>query len=196
MQEEKLSPERSLQLIQQMIDKAKNTVADRSFYFLLWGWLVFIASLAQFILKVGFNSPYHYTVWSLMIVGVIVSTIHGMTEAKKEPVKTYVGEVLNYLWISILLTYILFGFIFARTGWQNCYPFYILLYSMGSFVSGRALKFPPLVWGAIASWILAVVSTFTTYDINILLCGLAVLFSNIIPGYLLKSKYRKMQEYV
>ena len=194
--EEELSPESSLRLIHQMIDKAKNTVADDSFYFLLWGWLVFVASISQYVLKVVFQSPYHYTVWGLMIVGIIVSVIHGFMMNKKRTVKTYVEELLDYLWISIFLSYILFGFIFARTGWQNCYPFYMMLYAMGSFVSGRALKFSPLVWGAIVSWILAMISTFTSYDTNILLCGLAVLASNIIPGYLLKNKYRKMQIHV
>jgi len=42
--EENFSPEESLQFIQTMIDKAKDSVADKSFYFLLWGWLVFIAA--------------------------------------------------------------------------------------------------------------------------------------------------------
>jgi hypothetical protein len=37
MEERKFSPEQSLALIQSMIDKAKNTAADDSFYFLLWG---------------------------------------------------------------------------------------------------------------------------------------------------------------
>jgi hypothetical protein len=196
MQEQPLSPESSLQIIQNMIDKAKNSVADDSFYFLLWGWLVFIASIGQFVLKVIVKSPYHYVVWSLMIVGVIASAIYGYRESRNAKVKTYVNELLDYLWIGIFLSYILFGFIFARTGWENCYPFYMSLYAIGSYVSGRALKFPPLVWGGLASWLLAIISTFTPYDLNILLCGLAVLFSNIIPGYLLKNKYRKMKTHV
>ena len=196
MQQQPLSPESSLQIIQNMIDKAKNSVADDSFYFLLWGWLVFIASIGQFVLKVLVKSPYHYVVWSLMVVGVIASAIYGYRVNRNAKVKTYVNELLDYLWIGILLSYILFGFIFARTGWQNCYPFYMSLYAIGSYVSGRALKFPPLVWGALASWVLAIISTFTPFDLNILLCGLAILFSNIIPGYLLKNKYRKMKAHV
>ena len=196
MQEENLSPQDSLQLIHSMIDRAKNTVADDSFYFLLWGWLVFAASTIQYVLKVILNSPYHYLSWSLMFVGVIVSIIYGTTQHKKRKVRTYVEEILNYLWISIFFSYILLGFIFARFGWQNCYPFYIMMYAIGTFVSGRALKFPPLVWGAVASWLLAIVTTYTSYDVNILLSGVAILISYIIPGYLLKRKYRQMQLHV
>ena len=90
----------------------------------------------------------------------------------------------------------LFGFIFSQIGWEHCYPFYMLMYAMGTFVTGRALKFPPLVWGAIASWILAVVATFTSYETNMLLTSLAILLSYIIPGYLLRIKYRHMNAHV
>jgi len=196
MNEENLSPQQSLELIQSMIDKAKNTVADDSFYFLLWGWLVFAASIIQYVLKVIVHSPYHYLAWTLMIVGIVVSIFYGASQSKKRKVKTYVEELLDYLWIGILISYILLGFIFARLGWQNCYPIYMMMYATGSFVTGRALKFWPLVWGAIGSWILAMIATFTSYDINILLCSLAILVSYIIPGYLLRIKFKQMQYHV
>jgi len=67
----------------------------------------------------------------------------------------------------------------------------MLLYAVGSFVTGRTLKFPPLVWGAVGSWLLALLSTFTSFDLNMLLCGAAIIVSYIIPGYLLRNKYRK-----
>jgi hypothetical protein len=193
MEEEKFSPEDSLQLIQSMIDKAKNTVADNSFYFLLWGWLVFIASILQFVMKVIFNSPYHYLSWCLMFVGLVASTWYGYHQHRQKRVRTYVEELLNYLWIGILMSYVLFGFLFARIGWENCSPFYMLLYALGNFVSGRALKFAPLVWGAITCWVLAVIATFMSFNTDILLGAFAVLCSNIIPGFLLKKKFRKMQ---
>jgi hypothetical protein len=193
MEEEKYSPQDSLRLIQSMIDKAKNTVADDSFYFLLWGWLVFAASVVQYVMKVIMHSPYHYLAWCLMFVGFVVSTWYGYTQHRQKKVKTYIEDLLDYLWISLLITYVLISFIFARTGWENCSPIYILLYSLGNFVTGRVLKFSPLVWGAVVCWALAVISTFTDFDTKILLGALAVLCSNIIPGFLLKKKYRKMQ---
>lgn len=196
MEEKELTPQDSLMLIQSMIDRAKNTVADDSFYFLLWGWLVFSASIIQFVLKVFFQSQYHPMAWLLMFVGIVVSIFHGARQSRKRMVRTYIEEQLDYLWISIFFSYILFGFIFARYGWSNCFSFYMGLYAIGSFVTGRALKFSPLVWGAIGSWSLAILATFTPFDVNILLCALAIIVSYIIPGYLLKSKYRQMQTHV
>ena len=196
MQEESFSPEESLQVIQTMIEKTKSKVVDNSFYFLLWGWLVFIASIGQFILKVIVQTPYHYFVWNLMFVGVVFSVIYSVRTKRKRVVKTYVDESLDYLWIAIVASYVLFGFAFARMGWQNCYTFYMLLYAVGCFVTGRVLKFTPLVWGAIVSWVLAVISTFTSFDYNILLCALAILVSYIIPGYLLRNQFRKQASHV
>lgn len=191
MEEEKFSAEESLLLIQNMISKTKNTVAGDSFYFLLWGWLVFTACVLQFVLKVIFHSPYHPIVWSLMLVGAVVSAFHGIRESKTSKVKTYVEEMLDYLWISIFFSYVLFMFIFSRTGWESCYSFYMLLYAIGSFVSGRLLKFPPLVWGGIGSWLLAFASTFTSFDVDTLLGALAIMVSYIIPGYLLRAKHKR-----
>jgi hypothetical protein len=191
MQEEAFSPEQSIRLIQSMIDKTKNTVADDSYYFLLWGWLVLIACMSQYILKVIVRTPYHPMVWYLMFLGIIFSIIHGFKQNRERKVKTYVEEMLDHLWISIFFSFVMFGFIFARMGWQNCYSFYMLLYAVGSFVTGRTLKFPPLVWGAVGSWLLALLSTFTSFDLNMLLCGAAIIVSYIIPGYLLRNKYRK-----
>jgi len=196
MEEEQLSLKDSLQLIQSMIDRAKNKVADDSFYFLLWGWLVFAASVIQFILKVIVQSPYHYIAWTLMFPAIVISAIYGSKQSKQRKVKTFVEEVLDYLWLGIFVSFVLLGFIFARFGWQNCYSFYMVMYAIGSFVSGKALKFSPFVWGAIGSWFLAIISTFASYDVNILLSSLAILMSYIIPGYLLKNKYRQMKTHV
>jgi hypothetical protein len=196
MEQEPFSPEESLQLITNMITQVKNAAANDSFYFLLWGWLVFVAGLGQYILKVVFHSPFHPAIWSLMFVGVIVSVFYGRKQGRKRKVKTYVEEMLDYLWIAVFFSFVLLGFIFSRVGWENCYPFYMLMYAMGTFVSGRALKFPPLVWGAIASWILAIIATFASYETNMLLTSLAILLSYIIPGYLLRNKFRVMEAHV
>jgi len=49
-----------------------------------------------------------------------------------------------------------------------------------------------LVWGGVICWGLAILSTFTTYDTNILICATAILVSYIIPGYLLRNQHRKL----
>jgi hypothetical protein len=59
---------------------------------------------------------------------------------------------------------------------------------LGTFVSGSVLKFKPLIVGGIISWILAVIAVYLSYDFQILMGGLAIFFSYIIPGHLLRKK--------
>ena len=187
---ESFSPEESLRVIQTMIHQAKSSVADKSFYFLLWGWLVFIAATLQYMLKVIVRTEYNPLVWNIMFVGFIVSAVYG-SRHKGKLVKTYVDEGLRNIWICIGTVQVLIVFIFIRRGdWEHCYTIFILTYSIGCFLTGRLLRFPPLVWGAAACWALAVLTTYVDVDTNILLLAAAILLSYIIPGYLLRAEYK------
>jgi hypothetical protein len=187
---ENFSPEESLEIIKTMISQAKNSVADKSFYFLLWGWLVFIAATLQYILKVIVRTDAHPFVWNIMFIGFIASAIYG-SRHKSKLVKTYVDEGLRNIWICIGVVQVLIVFVFMRRNdWEHCYTIFILTYSIGCFLTGRLLRFPALVWGAASCWALAVLTTFVDADTNILLLAAAVLSSYIIPGYLLRAGYK------
>jgi hypothetical protein len=188
--ENNFSPEESLRVIQTMIDRTKTSVADNSFYFLLWGWLVFSAALLQYILVVFVRTPLNGMAWTLMFIGFIVSIIRG---AKKEQrrIRTFIEEGLGNIWICIMILQILIVLIFFRRGdWENSYVFFILSYSTGCFLTGRLLRFAPLVWGAAASWAISILMTFGDTPTNMLLTSAAVLVSYIIPGYLLRRDYK------
>src|ERR1041385_8603631 len=114
---ENFSPEDSLKIIQTMIDKTKTSVADKSFYFLLWGWLVFIGALLQFILKVVVRTEAHPAAWNIMFIGVI---LHGVRE-KDSSVRSFLDEGLQNIWICIGIVQTLVVFIFIRNGdWEHC----------------------------------------------------------------------------
>ena len=189
MIEEKFSPEQSLQVIQSMIEKVKQDVQDNSFYFLMWGWLVFIAALLHFALMMfkDFKQPYH--AWNLMLVGVIVSIIKGIKESKKEKVKTYVGETMNYFGINLGITYAGLAFIFGKFDlWIYSFPIYILLYAVACFFMGSVMQFALLKWAGLSCLLIVIVSVYVDYQWQLLLMALAVLLAYIIPGHILKTR--------
>ena len=47
--ENNLTPEQSLALIDNMINKAKNKLADDGFLLIFWGWLVAVSALIHFV---------------------------------------------------------------------------------------------------------------------------------------------------
>jgi hypothetical protein len=188
---ENFSPEDSLRVIQTMIDKTRTSVADNSFYFLLRGWLVLTGSLLQYILFVIVRTPLHGAAWNVMFLGFIISIIRRV-KAGPSPVKTYIDEGLASIWLCLAIVQALVVFVFFRFGgWDYCYTAFILLYSIGSFLTGRLLQFPPLVWGAAACWAMAVTTTFVDTPAKMLIMAGAILVSYIIPGYLLRSEYRR-----
>lgn len=190
---EELSAEQSLQLIQSMISKAKDNLQENRFYFLMWGWIAFAGIMGQFILKVVVHYRHHYLPWLLVIVGVIATIWNVNRQQKKQQVRTYIGESMGHLWLGMGISFFVLSFIISfkggpETGWLFSYPFFILFYALGTFVSGKLLQFRPLIWGGISNWLLACASVFFSFDYQMLFAAAAILFSYLIPGYALPSK--------
>jgi hypothetical protein len=188
--EKQLTELESIEVIQRMIKTAKNDLEDNSFYFLLWGWLVFIASIGHYLLwRADYDKP--YLVWLLMPAGGIISFIKGMQQGRKQKVKTYIDEVMKYVLMAFLFSLAIILFTMVRLQ-INTYPMVMVIYAVWLFISGGALKFKPLIIGGIINWIIAIAAFYVTFDMQLLLLALAVLLGYIIPGYMLKSKYEKL----
>ncbi len=186
------SPEESLSLIRSMITQARGSVADNSFYLLFWGWLVFLCCLTEFVLKVLLQSPNHSVVWWSMPVGGIITAIYSFRQSKRARVFSFVDQALDFLWVAIGIAFGLLVYInvVAKT-WDNAFIYYILLYAIGTFVTGRLLRFRPLVIGGLINFVLAGVCAHFSYDYQLLVASLALLVSYIIPGHLLRNRYRQ-----
>ena len=189
--EKDINPEQSLKLITSMIESAKHSIGDQSHFYLLWGWAVMIGCLLQYFLKAVIEYQHHYYAWLVTPVATIVHFYFVSRQEKKEVVKTFVGEANGYLWIAICMAFVVLAFIFTRIGWQYCFPFYILFYGIGTYVSGSLLKFKPFIIGGICSIVIAAATPFLSYDFQILTTAVAILISYIIPGHMLRLHYRK-----
>jgi hypothetical protein len=185
--EDNFSPKESLMLIQSMISKTKTNLSENRFYFLFWGWFAFCAILAQFVLKVVLHYKHHYIVWSLTIPAVVITLIYSNLRNRHRSSRTYIGDSMSFLWTGVGISFFVMSFIISngKEGWYFSYPFFILLYGLGTFVSGKILQFTPLVMGGIFNWILACASVFFSFDYQMLFAAAAIFTSYIIPGHLL-----------
>ena len=189
--EQPFNEQESLQLIHRMISTAKEELSDNGFFYLLWGWLVFIAALANYILLTIVNYEHHYMPWSvLMPLGGIISIIYGMRMEKKQKVKTFMDEIMKYVLISFLVSlFIVLFFMGSTAGVQAAYPAILVLYGIWLFVSGGALRFRPLVIGGIINWACAIAAFYLPFEHQLLVLAVAVLLGYIIPGHMLKANY-------
>jgi hypothetical protein len=190
MQEENLSPQQSLRIIQQMVGKTRAGFGNNSHYFLLWGWLAFAAMLCQYALKVWWGVHQHYQVWWVTVVGVVATVIMSRRQERNRRVSTYVDDSIKYLWTALGISFFTLTLVLGlgKVGFEHCYSFYILMYAIGTFTTGCLIKFRPLIIGGIACWGLSVATAFTGFDEDLLLAAVAMLVSYIIPGHLLRLK--------
>jgi len=189
MIDEKFTPQESISLIQSMINKTRRNISDNSIYYLVWGWITFIACTAQFVLKHIYDYEKHYLVWCLIIIGVIFSAWYGSRQGRSQKVKTYIGESIKWLWIGMGIAYFVLSMILTKYGWDKIvFPFFIMLYGLGTFISGNIIQFRPLVIGGIIASGLAIGAAWVEYDYQMLFAAAAILLSYIIPAYMLRYR--------
>lgn len=188
MEERDINPAESLSIIQSMVNKTQRQYSDDSFYYIMWGWLALAAALAHFVL-LKMDIEQAPIVWLLMPVGGIVSMIYGAKQNKKEKIKTYVSTYMGYLWSAMGIAMVVTLSMMFKLGVENTYPVLILIYGIGTFVSGGLLSFRPLIVGGVVCFVLSVAAFFVPFHIQLLFIAAAMLVSYIIPGHLLKAKF-------
>jgi membrane-associated HD superfamily phosphohydrolase len=194
MENNDMNASQSLLIIEAMINKAKNRFSENGFLYLLWGWVIFICGIAQFVL-IKLHNPHHPYVWMATWVTVIIQMIYLAKQKKRVRVKTYTDDIIKYVWIvfSVLLVMMIF-LIQINLGVKNFYFInicFLALYGMPTTLSGVILKFKPLVLGGIGCWCIAIASSFIPTQYHPLLLSLAVIIAWIVPGYLLRIRYKK-----
>lgn len=182
----------SLQLITSMINKAKNRFSETGLLYLLWGWLILICCVVQFVSIHYFNYPRAYYIWYSTWLLLIYQFFYLRKRKRNRKVKVYTSEIIGFVWLVFIITYALLVFILIYIkAFTGINPSILVTYGMPTFLSGIILKFKPLIIGGICCWLLAIASPFADYDYQFLLMAFAVIAAWIIPGYLLKAKFKK-----
>lgn len=184
--ENPMNEQESLKLIHQMIGVAKNSFRDDGTLYLMWGWLVLLSTLGHYVLLTQTSFEYPHMVWLSMPLAGVFTAVFVARKAKNQKVKTHVDEFLGYLWIAFAVSIIIITLFMSKLGYDKTYPLIIILYGIGTFVSGGALRFRPLIIGGALNWPIAIWAFFVPFEQQILLLGLAVVCSYIVPGHLLK----------
>jgi hypothetical protein len=197
MEEKQISGHDSLLIIQQMIDTAKKEQKDDGMGWILWGWLLFLASVFTYInLYTRWVSVFFF--WTAFG---IVSLLIGLFEVvrasffrKKEKVRTYTKDLFEKLNIGffIMLFFIVLAInldVDPRKGFAlllALYGFWILIY-------GTALDFRPSIIGAFVTWGFALGAMFVkTFEWTMILHAAAVLFGYIVPGHIARKEFKKL----
>lgn len=183
----KLTNEQSLEIISEMIQTAKGTVANNSFYFLFWGWVCVFANLGHYALIEfsSFKAP--YMVWLIMIPGGLFSFGYGFFQEKKAKVKTYTSSVTFWIWMTFVAGLIAILLVMPKMNYQIS-PLIMIITSMATFLSGIVLKFKPLLVGGILFWLFGVTAFYVSYENQLLMSAASLISGYLVPGYMLKMR--------
>lgn len=194
MEEKQLTGQESLALINQMISKAKNEITDTGFGWLLWGGMIFLASMTTYVVM-QFNLNLDLFIgWNVFGLIAIPLMIYNLIRKKaRSTTKTYVDEILRMF--DVGFTVCIFIIILAMNisvSPNEGFGYFLMVYGFLMLIQGGAIRFKPLFVGAVINWAGAVAIFFNKdFKYDMLITAAAVFIGYIIPGLMLRRQYRK-----
>jgi hypothetical protein len=184
--EQSLTPKESLDIIARAILRTKENIRDLSFCFLLWGWILTVASLTSFGLLTFTGSQYGFLPFPVLALGgVVITVVYLAKKIKRSDTESYVNYFLIRLWVVVGLCFPVSVFVSTAQGLHPA-TFALLLAGLGTLVSGLVMVFRPLTIGGTVFLLSAIASLYVSQENTLLLVAGAVLLGYLIPGYLLK----------
>lgn len=194
MQSENFSPKDSLLLIDNMIKQAKNRFSENGFLYLLWGWVILLSSVGHFILIKLQLFKHPEMIWMSTWLTIIYQVIYLVRKRKEETVKTYSEHIIGYVWMVFGISLGMISFILSKTdNWEVMNALLLMLYGMPTFLSGVIMRFTALKVGGIICWSLSIVAVLVAPVYVLLLLAVAVIAAWIVPGYLLRKKFKNQK---
>ena len=195
-QEKRLSEQDSLKIIQQMIQTTKQEQKGDGKGWILWGWLLFAASVLTYLnLKTQWFSNYFF--WNVFGIAslllLLFSIIRTLFFKKTSKVKTYTAELFHKLNIGFFISLLLIIMAINR-GVSPVLGFSLLLglYGFWILIYGAGLNFKPSIIGAYITWSFAFAGLFVeTFDWTMIFHAMAVLLGYIIPGHIANIEFNK-----
>jgi hypothetical protein len=191
MEENNISAEESLHLINRMIHEGKDYFYETGTGPIVYGISVFVCSLLSYTMAAGFiNLPLHP--YYLLIPVVAIQTWLQYKEEQKKKAKTFTDEAIDYIWIGYFVATLVSLAAITRLGYATgCIV--LMLTGLATFLTGMVAKFKYSIICGFVVWGLAAASFYMlNAGIYLLLAIMAVLVW-LVPGLMMRSYFKKQQ---
>jgi hypothetical protein len=190
--DQQLSGEKSLEIIHQMINQAKNNITDNGISWLLWGTLIFLASLSTyFFIDIGARNI--FMGWNIFGAITIILLVYDAFKPRKKTVRTYMDDLMRMVHIGFFICiFIIILAMNIAVPPNSGFGFLLMIFAFLMLIKGSAIKSRSLMVGAAVNWIGSVAILINReFKYDMLIMSAAVLIGYIIPGLLLMFEYRK-----
>ena len=202
MEKNNLTPEESFEIINKAISNFKMNYKENALVFLLWGWILTLASISNFIiLKIVSSWEAHELLagkWELKglyilgnwvvfcLIGFIILYFMVRKINKDKKVYSHIDKFIEYLWWATAASFVIATIICFRLRIEP--PVLMLLIAgIATTTTGLVIKFKPLIIGGMLFFMFSIATTFVTNEYLALLVGAAIICGYLIPGYFLKA---------
>jgi hypothetical protein len=195
MDKNNLTPEESFDLINKAISNFKVNYKESAKTFLLWGWILTLASFSNFIIlkilhaKEAYNLMGFYTLcnWGVFIlIGSIFLFFMERKINKEKKVYSHLDSYIKKLWTVAVASFFIAIILCIKLEIAPP-PIMLLIGGIATTTSGLLIKFKPLIIGGMSFFVFSIATTFVSNEYIALIVGVAVICGYLIPGYLLKS---------
>ena len=193
MDNNNFTPEESFAIIDKAIANFKMNYKESGNIFLLWGWILALASFSSFIIlrilhsKEAYESMGLFSLgnWGVFIViGFIIFFFMQRRINKDKKVYSYLESYIKYLWIVTAASFIIATLICIKLE-INPPPIMLLIAGLATTTSGLLIKFRPVIIGGMAFFIFSIAASFVLNEYISIITGVAIICG--YPGYFLKS---------
>jgi hypothetical protein len=181
-----LSPAESLQLIAGVMAGTKPSVRSWKFVFLLWGWLIMIASLLFFLLKEFTDFSAYFLPFPVLVATGIALTIRHFRKNRYSS-EGYADHYVKQLWTILGIAFMVVVLV-SLVRQVPPFTYTMVIGGIGTLLTGRLIRFRPLVAGGTLFLAMAVGSVFTPDAWKPLIQAAAVFTGYLLPGYLLRDQ--------
>jgi hypothetical protein len=195
--EKELSQEESLMIIQQMINTAKKEQKDDGRGWIIWGWMLFVASILT-VINLHYKCFNLFFFWNILgvftLIFLSVDLVKAFVIKDKARVKTYTKSLFDKLNAGFFIC-IMFNILAINLGVGPVKGFALLigLYGFWILIYGTALDFKPSVIASFITWTFGFIALFQTdFEVVMLLHAGAVLVGYIIPGHIANREFKKI----
>jgi hypothetical protein len=191
MEEQQLTEQESLKLINRMIYEAKGYYYESGLSGLVYGFSVFVCSVLSYLRDENIIIfPFH-PFYLLIPVFFLLGWLQ-WKEEKKKKAKTFTDEAIDYIWTGfVFAAMVAFSASFAGLYYISI-AIILILMALAAFLTGMLVKFKYLIVCAFISWILAIVSFFLLNPISYLLLAANAIIIWMIPGFILRATFKKL----
>ena len=190
LKEPTFSNEQSMQLINEMIGKAKRSYTTKGIASMVWGSLIIFCSMITWT-HVKFNLNIGFDVWLFLLLALIPQIYFSIKEKRE---KNFIGhdeQTMTFVWVTFTICIFITSFYNSKYETDSSATLFMMLYGIPTFITGGIFKFKPMIIGGIICWVLSIISIYTSFTTDLLLMATSGLFAWLIPGIILWNRYKK-----